>query len=80
MPTFLLGTAIGLIPNTAVLAFLGDDAVRLATRAPLVLAAVFGAGGMLVWFVRRRRDSGAELQPSGTHPGSASESGSGPPA
>ncbi|MDH3756165.1 MAG: VTT domain-containing protein, partial [Acidimicrobiia bacterium] len=45
-PSFLAGTAIGLAPGIAALAWLGDDAIRLVDRAPLVLAAVGVLGGL----------------------------------
>lgn len=54
MHQFLLGTGIGLVPTTALWAFLGDDAVRLAGRLPWVAAGV-GALALLVGFVRSRR-------------------------
>jgi len=52
---FLLGTAIGLIPGTAAMAFLGDDAARFvgSLRGTLVtLGVVLVAGG--AWLLWRR--------------------------
>ena len=45
MRDFLLGTAIGLVPITAVLAIFGDDTVKWVQTAPLAaLGVVFALG------------------------------------
>lgn len=67
VPQFLVGTAIGLIPITAGMSWFGDDAVRAAQSAPLLLAPIIGlavAVGALVR-VRRRRSADFVVDDSG---------------
>lgn len=54
---FLIGTGIGLVPTTALVSFLGDDAIRAAERLPLVFGGLVAVAA-LVFFVRRRRQAG----------------------
>lgn len=72
MRQFLVGTAIGLIPTTAAFAFLGDDAIRLFERLPILFAGLL-AVVVLAAIVRRRRS--ADQAPSPDEP-----SISGPPS
>jgi uncharacterized membrane protein YdjX (TVP38/TMEM64 family) len=53
---FLVGTAIGLVPTTAAFAFLGDDAIRLVERLPVLAALVVVVGVAVAAVLRRRRD------------------------
>ena len=51
MRDFLLGTAIGLVPITAVLAIFGDDTVKWIQTAPLAALGIVAAlgGAFFLW-------------------------------
>ena len=68
VPQFLLGTAIGLIPITAGMSWFGDDAVRAAQRAPLLLVPIAGlvAAGVALSRYRRRRSADFVVDDSGS--------------
>lgn len=63
---FLVGTAVGLVPTTLAFAFLGDDAIRLFERLPVVGAIILAAAVVAFAVLRRRRraDQGSEVGPS----------------
>ena len=62
---FLVGTIVGLVPGTLVLTFLGDDAVRLLERAPILVVGIGLLGGAVWWAVRRFRLPSAPLRSGG---------------
>ena len=53
---FLVGTGIGLIPTTALVAFFGDDALRFAERLPWVVGGALAVAAVVV-VVRKRRQA-----------------------
>ena len=57
---FLLGTAIGLVPITALLAIFGDDTVKWVQTAPLVVLGIAGALGCGFFLLKKIRTNDAK--------------------
>ncbi len=57
---FLLGTAIGLVPITALLAIFGDDTVKWVQTAPLVVLGIAGALGCVFFLLKKIRTNDAK--------------------
>ena len=57
---FFLGTAIGLVPITALLAIFGDDTVKWVQTAPLVVLGIAGALGCVLFLLKKIRTNDAK--------------------
>ncbi len=57
---FLLGTAIGLVPITALLAIFGDDTVKWVQTAPLVVLGIAAALGCVFFLLKKIRTHDAK--------------------